>query len=52
MTDHYDSLETRPPVLRESEEFAVLIFRFDDLDKAVDALQKHGIRIIPRSEMW
>ena len=24
MTDHYDSLETRPPVLRESEEFAVL----------------------------
>lgn len=24
MTDHYDSLETRPPVLRDSEEFAVL----------------------------
>jgi phenylacetate-CoA ligase len=24
MTDHYDSLETRPPVLRESEEFAAL----------------------------
>jgi phenylacetate-CoA ligase len=24
MTDHYDSLEARPPVLRDSEEFAVL----------------------------
>ncbi len=24
MTDHYDSLETRPPILRESEEFAAL----------------------------
>ena len=24
MTDHYDSLESRPPVLRDSEEFAVM----------------------------
>ena len=24
MPDHYDSLETRPPVLRDSEECAVL----------------------------
>jgi hypothetical protein len=37
--------------VRKCEGNAVLIFRFDEIEKAIDALQKAGIRILKREEV-
>ena len=37
--------------VRKCEGNAVLIFRFDEIEKAIDALQKAGIRILRRDEV-
>jgi hypothetical protein len=37
--------------VQRSEGNAVLIFRFDELEKAIDALQKAGFRILKREEV-
>jgi hypothetical protein len=37
--------------VRKSGEHAVIIFRFDDVEKAVDALQKAGVRMLKDEEV-
>lgn len=37
--------------VQKCEGKAVLIFRFDEIDKAIDTLQKAGIRILKREEV-
>lgn len=37
--------------VRRCEGNAVLIFRFDEIEKAIDTLQKAGIRILKREEV-
>jgi hypothetical protein len=37
--------------VRKCEGNAVLIFRFDDIEQAIDTLQKAGIRILKREEV-
>ncbi len=38
--------------VQQSGKNAVLIFRFDRTDEAVEILQKNGVRIIPGDEMY
>ncbi|MFO7728721.1 MAG: ACT domain-containing protein [Desulfonatronovibrio sp.] len=38
--------------VQQSGKNAVLIFRFDRTDEAIETLQKHGIRIIPGNELY
>ncbi|MGE5807698.1 MAG: ACT domain-containing protein, partial [Nitrospirota bacterium] len=37
--------------IQKCEGKAVLIFRFDEIDQAIDVLQKAGIRILKREEV-
>ncbi|WP_045212083.1 ACT domain-containing protein [Desulfonatronovibrio magnus] len=38
--------------VQQSGKNAVLIFRFDRTDEAIETLQKNGVRIIPGSELY
>jgi len=37
---------------RESVDKAIMIFKFDDVDKAIDAMQKHGISIMEAKKVY
>ena len=37
---------------RESIDKAIMVFRFDNVDKAVDVLQKHGINIMDARKVY
>jgi hypothetical protein len=38
--------------VQKSMESAILIFRFDDLDRAISVLTENGVRIIESHEVW
>ena len=38
--------------VQKSMEYAILIFRFDDLDKAIEALINQDIKIVESIKMW
>jgi len=38
--------------VERSGEHAVIIFRFDDPDKAIDVLQKNGMTVLPGAKLY
>ncbi len=38
--------------VQSSGEHAIIIFRFDDIDSAIDALQKAGVKILKGEELY
>lgn len=37
---------------RESVDKAIMVFKFDDVDKAIDVMQKHGINIMEAKKVY
>ena len=46
------NLEYMYSFVQKSMESAILIFRFDDLDRAISVLTENGVRIIESHEVW
>jgi len=46
------NLEYMYSFVQKSMESAILIFRFDDLDRAISVLTENGFRIIENHEVW
>jgi hypothetical protein len=46
------NLEYMYSFVQKSMESAILIFRFDDLDRAISVLAENGFRIIENHEVW
>lgn len=46
------NLEYMYSFVQKSMESAILIFRFDDLDRAIAVLRENGVRIIESDEVW
>ncbi|ACV68426.1 ACT domain-containing protein [Desulfohalobium retbaense] len=52
LTSNSINVEYMYAFVQQSGKNAVLIFRFDRTDQAIDVLQEHGVRIIPGSELY
>jgi hypothetical protein len=37
---------------RESVDKAIMVFKFDDVDKAIDVMQKHGVNIMKAEKVY
>jgi hypothetical protein len=37
---------------RESVDKAIMVFKFDDVDKAIDVMQKHGVNIMEAEKVY
>jgi hypothetical protein len=46
------NLEYMYSFVQKSMESAILIFRFDDLDRAITVLAENGFRIVESHELW
>ncbi|MFP4031798.1 MAG: ACT domain-containing protein [Desulfococcaceae bacterium] len=46
------NLEYMYSFVQKSMESAILIFRFDDLDRAISVLAENGFRIVESHELW
>ncbi len=52
LTSNSINVEYMYAFVQQSGKNAVLIFRFDRTDQAIEVLQEHGVRIIPGSELY
>ncbi|MGM0645368.1 MAG: ACT domain-containing protein [Thermodesulfobacteriota bacterium] len=52
LTSNSINVEYMYAFVQQSGKNAVLIFRFDRTDQAIELLQEHGVRIIPGKELY
>ena len=52
LTSNAINVEYMYAFVQQSGKNAVLIFRFDRTDQAIELLQEHGVRIIPGKELY
>lgn len=52
LTSNSVNVEYMYAFVQQSGKNAVLIFRFDRTDQAIELLQEHGVRIIPGKELY